>query len=391
MRRTRPETRALALDWTAWGGIGMATRGSIPKIMEMAGVGMLPPEAGVAWIRRELTAHGSRGEVVVAGALGQMAAGHHPSGGLDPTAVDTSGAGPMVGTVVGVDLHDGLVAQVTLDPIRQPFLDDHRIDGTAVLPGVMGMEAFAEAARLLVPEWHVVAVEEVDFRAPVKFYRDEPRTLTVTARIRPDGGDLVADCRLLAERLLPGSETPQQTLHFNGSVRLAARRPDDQGADRVTHTPDAPVLVPDDVYRLYFHGPAYRVVGEAWRQDGAAAGAMARDLPAGHDPASGPTVLGPRLVELCFQVAGLWEAGQEGRLALPAHVDSLRVLADPATVEGPVVSVARPSGSLAGCFDCDVVDAGGRRVLQLAGYRTVPMPGVLPGDVLAPLHSVMTG
>jgi len=54
LRRTRPQTRALALDWTAWGGIGMATRGSIPKIMEMAGVQMLPPEAGVAWIRREL-------------------------------------------------------------------------------------------------------------------------------------------------------------------------------------------------------------------------------------------------------------------------------------------------------------------------------------------------
>ena len=38
LRRTRPDTRALAVDWTAWGGIGMATRGSMPEIMEMAGV-----------------------------------------------------------------------------------------------------------------------------------------------------------------------------------------------------------------------------------------------------------------------------------------------------------------------------------------------------------------
>ena len=91
LRRTRPDTRAIALDWTAWGGIGMATRGSIPKIMEMAGVEMLPPEAGVAWIRRELTSHRFRGEVVVAGALGRMAAGYHPTGGLDPDAVDAAG------------------------------------------------------------------------------------------------------------------------------------------------------------------------------------------------------------------------------------------------------------------------------------------------------------
>ncbi len=41
LRRTRPDTRALALDWTAWGGIGMATRGSIPKIMAKAGIELL--------------------------------------------------------------------------------------------------------------------------------------------------------------------------------------------------------------------------------------------------------------------------------------------------------------------------------------------------------------
>ena len=57
-RRTRTATRAIAIDWTAWGGIGMATRGSIPKVMEMAGIDMLPPEAGVPWIRRELTTGG---------------------------------------------------------------------------------------------------------------------------------------------------------------------------------------------------------------------------------------------------------------------------------------------------------------------------------------------
>ena len=69
-RTTRPATRAIAIDWTAWGGIGMATRGSIPKMMELAGIDMLPPEAGIPWIRRELTAGGTRGEVVVARALG---------------------------------------------------------------------------------------------------------------------------------------------------------------------------------------------------------------------------------------------------------------------------------------------------------------------------------
>ena len=110
----------------------MATRGSIPKIMEMAGVDMLDPQVGVPWIRRELTEGGRSGEVVVAGQLGAMAAPSQLAGGIAPSIV--ADAGPMIGTVE-LDT-DGLVVRTTLDPVRQPFLDDHRIDGTAVLPGV---------------------------------------------------------------------------------------------------------------------------------------------------------------------------------------------------------------------------------------------------------------
>ena len=52
----------------------MASRGSIPKMMEMAGIDMLPPEVGVPVVRRELTAAGAGGEVVVAGSLGRAGA-----------------------------------------------------------------------------------------------------------------------------------------------------------------------------------------------------------------------------------------------------------------------------------------------------------------------------
>ena len=218
LRRSRPDVRAIALDWTAWGGIGMATRGSIPKVMAAAGVELLPPEAGVAWIRRELTSGADRGEVVVAGTFGPDGGGAAPARrpgrhGLDGSRrrLHDRRRGRRASIV------DWLV-RTALDPAVQPFLYDHRIDGTAVLPGVMGLEAFAQAARLLAPGWHVVAVEDVDFRAPVKFYRDEPRTLTVTALVRPDGDDLVAECRLEAERVLRrgGRSTADGSLHRHG-------------------------------------------------------------------------------------------------------------------------------------------------------------------------------
>ena len=33
------------------------------------------------------------------------------------------------------------------------------------------------------------------------------------------------------------------------------------------------------------------------------------DLPGNHMPADRPTLMSPRLIELCFQTAGLWEMG----------------------------------------------------------------------------------
>ena len=59
------------------------------------------------------------------------------------------------------------------------------------------------------------------FLAPVKFYRDEPRTMEISALLRPDGEDLVAECRLTAERQLVGQAERVRTTHFTGRVVLA--------------------------------------------------------------------------------------------------------------------------------------------------------------------------
>ena len=98
----------------------------------------------------------------------------------------------MIGKLASISLQSGLTIETTLDPAIQPFLHDHQIDGTPVLPGVMGIEAFAEAALCLLPGWHVAAIEEVNFLAPFKFYRNEPRAVTIEAVIRPQGETLLA-------------------------------------------------------------------------------------------------------------------------------------------------------------------------------------------------------
>jgi len=388
-RTTRPGTRGIAIDWTAWGGIGMATRGSIPKMMEAAGIDMLPADAGIPVVRRELVA-GTRGEVVIAERLGILLNEWDDTGGLDTAALlngTSAQRGPMLGKVVGMRLHGELTVETTLDPAAQPFLHDHRIDGTPVLPGVMGLEAFAELATLLLPDWHVAAIEDVEFLAPFKFYRNEARVVTLSAICRPDGDSIVADCRLTGSRSLPNQPEPQVTTHFTGRVRLVSGSPEGIHAS-VPHPPNGAGVTAPDIYRIYFHGPAYQVLEHVWRDGATTVGLMAEALPDNHTPPQLATLMTPRLIELCFQTAGIWEIGTTGHMGLPLHIDRVSALRIPDASSGRLHAVVNPNTE-AGSFDARVLDANGNVCVDLHGYRTVELPTGIDAAARKPLQEAM--
>ncbi len=391
-RTTRPQTRGIVIDWSAWGGIGMATRGSIPKMMEMAGIDMIPPEAGIPIVRRELTS-GACGEVVIAQRLGVLLNEWDATGGLDVEALAASAGahaqqGPMAGRITGVGVYSGLTMETTLDPAVQPFLYDHRIDGTPVLPGVMGIEAFAEVALCLHPGWHIEAIEAVDFLAPFKFYKNEPRMVTLQALIHPERGKLIADCRLIGRRTLATSTEPQETTHFTARVRVSkqAQQASTGAAPRLTAEG---IVDAAHIYRIYFHGPAYQVVERAWWDGERIIGEMSPHLPSNHEPSSKPTLIGPRLVELCFQTAGLWQIAAQSRMGLPWKVRELSAPTAPQPNGDKLYAVVTPHPD-EGTFDAEVVDAKGTRYLQLGGYRTVELPDNVAAEPLKALQSILS-
>ena len=361
----------------------MASRGSVPTIMRAAGIDMLAPEAGIAIVLRELTA-GTRGEAVIAEGLGLMLAERADAARFDERfhGAAVGKAGPMVGRVRSVSLFDGVVVEQDLDPKAQPFLDHHRIDGTAVLPGVMGLEAMAEAARLPFPDRHVAALEHVEFHAPFKFYRDEPRTVTVLVQYEADGADLLAHCRLVGTRMLVGRDEPEETTHFTGRVRLVSEAPDPPGERRIPGA-EGEVVQASAIYETYFHGPAYQVLEGAWWAEGLVAGRMAGDLPANHEPSDRPTLVAPRMVELAFQTAGLAEIAESERMGLPFGFTRLEVSGG---VNGEGESSALVQSTEDGAFDVDVTNAEGQVVMALRGYRTAALPGKVSGEAFGALR-----
>ena len=281
--------------------------------------------------------------------------------------------------------HDGeLVVFTDLDPAVQPFLDDHRIEGTPVLPGVMGIEAFAEAARVLAPGWEVTAVEDVEFLAPLKWYRDEPRRVEVHVRAVPDGDNLVATCRLDGRRTLPG-QPEQVTTHFTARV-VMSKTARDLGTMTPPGSPDRQAVARDAIYDVYFHGPAYQVLAGVWRQGEATVGELATELPPNNAPDSGSLVTAPRLVELCFQTAGVAELAAAGSLGLPRRIRRLEVAraATEAAARWAVVTTGEGGG-----VDAVVVDSEGHVLVRLAGYETIALPGAATAALLAPLEAAL--
>ncbi|MCG3121494.1 MAG: hypothetical protein ALAOOOJD_04612 [bacterium] len=326
--------------------------------------------------------------MIIAQSLGIMLNEFDATGGLDTNKVGVSEGklGVMVGKVVGMSLYRGLSMETTLDPTKQPFLYDHKIGGTAVLPGVMGLEALAEAAKAIFPELHVTAIENVNFLSPFKFYRDQSRTVTVHANFQQENNEIIARCHLVGSRQLHGQAEPEVTTHFTATVRLAENQPN-AVKEKAPTLPEGAKIAAGDIYRLYFHGPAYQVIKQAWRNGEEVVGLFAENLPANHEPKELPTLIAPRLIELCFQTAGLWEMGTKSRMGLPFQISCITLLRNMSGKEDGMYAVVTPTVN--GAFDARVVDAEGNVYLKLQGYRTMELPETIDANLLKPLQMLM--
>lgn len=375
----------------------MASRGSIPRIMKMAGIDMLSPQEAAPQVFNELNT-GSRGEIILAGSLGVLTQSPDPQASLmvDKANQALTSGRPihvMLSRVTGLSLEEGIILEADLDPQEQPFLYDHALNGIPVLPGVMGIEGFSVAARHIASilaakegSYQVARIEDIQFLAPFKFYRNEPRRVTWKANVFREERGLVARVRLESRRALRGQAEEEKIQHFSGKVYLAASQESLQpDHSTVPQWQDQLVVSREDIYKLYFHGPAFQVLEGVSRDGEHVLGKMHSGLP--QITAEKQDFLSlPQLVELCLQTAGVYEVGQTGVLALPSAIGSLTLYQQPLD-SAELFAEVRPHKTVDGqyCFDASVIDAKGNRYLEIRDYRTAPLPYSAEVELVQPL------
>ena len=96
-------------------------------------------------------------------------------------------------------------------------------------------------------------------------------------------------------------------------------------------------------------------------------------------------LMAPRLIELCFQTAGLWEMGVQGRMGLPLHVDRVCLWRAPDWPKAACMPWSLPI-RIEESFDAEVVDRG-KPYVHLTGYRTVALPNSVDAEPLKALRA----
>ncbi|MBN1936519.1 MAG: SDR family NAD(P)-dependent oxidoreductase, partial [Anaerolineae bacterium] len=387
-------TKAIAIDWSAWAKVGMATRGSIPEMMKQAGIELIRPEHAAPTVRREIVVAGTGGEVVVAHALGFLTQGRDLDGGIDWEKANAQLAHdfPVAGKATALDTFGTLTFEAELDP-QEPFLRDHAIDDIPLLPGVMGVEGFAEvaclaASRLGGGQYRIAAIKDVQFKTPVKFYRQQPRALRWRVQVSPSDEGLVAYVRLESRREIQGR--CEDTPHFGGCVHLVPSS--DEDVPPMAQPPmwnGAATVEPAAIYRIYFHGPAFQVLEGVQSAGGRVVGKFNTALPP-MTARQASTLTPPLLIELCLQTAGVWEIGKTGTMALPVAIDRVVVHRSETNSDALYAEITprqNDKGQL--CFDGCVVDGEGNVYLEMEGYHTARLSSLDDEALLAPLKKIV--
>lgn len=200
-----PGMRALAIDWSVWAGAGMGERLGAVERLRADGVDAIPLSAALARFEALVLRGAMAGRVIVTSRFGAASDADFDAPPL-----------PMARFLDRPRLHfpgAELIADTALAPGSDPWLADHVVDGAQVTPGVMMLEAMAEAAAALTGAAPSTIRDLTFTRAAV--VPASGLTLRVAAAIRGDGtveavirasdDGFASDC---ARAVLGGGPTP---------------------------------------------------------------------------------------------------------------------------------------------------------------------------------------
>ena len=387
--------RAVAIAWSGWRDVGMATRGSIEAVFEQAGIETIPVDLGVEIFVQELLAGGKR-RVVAAGELGILDDENCKRSPPQRLPEDTAGAlaeptrFPFIDRIVEHEQYERLVAECTLSVVRFPFLIDHAIDGTPYHPGVMAMEMFAQSALLLYPMCTLQKFTDVSFGLPIKLTKDEAHVRIVANFVDQDQHTLTINCHVESDLTNSKGEVfGEPRIHHQAMIHLLKEGAHEEHAAAFVDSPGRgkASFQPDFIYDRFFHGPRFQVHGGLvkgvmangdYGADGIAL--LRSQLPNPELFAEDSVLLEslPMLIEACFQNAGLVAMEVDHLSSLPVGIEECTLMKLPGQRDSLRVRSYRRGNQEGGVtkHDAMVFDQNMKPIVSIKGLKLKGMAPV---------------
>jgi acyl transferase domain-containing protein/NAD(P)H-dependent flavin oxidoreductase YrpB (nitropropane dioxygenase family)/NADP-dependent 3-hydroxy acid dehydrogenase YdfG/acyl carrier protein len=303
--------RVVAVNWSPWSGSGMVAEGVARQFAER-GLTLVDPSDGRRMLDAEIRCGVKGAPEIVLGAGPWQAARTPTTHGDVPLVTSlTVGAG---GRVEWAD---------TLDVARHRYLDDHRIDGTPVLPAAMAVELMAEVVQKAWPERDVVGLRGFRlFRGVVLTNGAKPIRVHAQGQTSApdDHGELAVDVEILEAASGPPA--------YRGTVIMGTRRPAPlrDPADARGPLPASPRTAAEAYRDHLFHGPTFQCITElVGIGPGGVVARLRPSVPAAAltTPHAGHWLIDPILLDGGLQLALVWAREMRDMTALPSRIDAI--------------------------------------------------------------------
>ena len=343
--------RAISIAMSAYKNVGMGVRAGVETFLRSNGVDFVDPEDGMQIFLDEIV-YGRVPEIVLTGSLGRLDWDHQllfemdeigadqkfgsdssnngsddgsqNGGGQTPAAEPAAAkdATHFLGNVQKMEAGHELRGEKEFNLKADPYLADHAIEGTPYVPGVMGIETFMETANALMGK-APQGLEDVHFFLPIKLLRNRPQAVRIIGTSDGTQATMEIESDFINSK---GVKMGNTRRHFTAKTLNAFTSTWDEVKNEIhLDVNAAPVVTKEEIYKKYFHGPSFQVLGGILRVNEKESLAVYHTTPKPQWPEAKTLLANPMLIEAAFQCCGFQDMSVANKMTLPDGIKEVAV------------------------------------------------------------------
>ncbi|MHA1211668.1 MAG: polyketide synthase dehydratase domain-containing protein, partial [Candidatus Heimdallarchaeota archaeon] len=269
---------------------------------------------------------------------------------------------PLIDKILVLDSKT-IIGQKTLSLETDHFMRDHCFNNIPVLPGVIGLELFAEFASIIQPGITIKEILDVEFFSAVRLKNNQPKTIRVELTV--SDSQATATLKLLDMNI--------DDIGCNSKLCFKARLIFGRKSSNYKPAPTLhklPLLNKQFIYQILRHGPSFQVLSEINHLNNEVLAIGKYNRKQLFPKKEYNLIIDPLSIEIGFQAMGLFDFINNNRAGLPSAIRQIQFY-DFKGKPHFIIRKKKGENDIGSLFDFSVLTKKGEVVLEVSDYQTV--------------------